>query len=79
MLACTMLLGEAMVQGLDPRFVRFPGWRLVIYHNTMFRSNISLTIPRLVSAVRFSCRASQEGCPSWIPERQFGVARAFTR
>lgn len=25
MLACTMLLGEAMVHGLDPRFVRFPG------------------------------------------------------
>ena len=25
MIAATMILGEAMVQGLDPRFVRFPG------------------------------------------------------
>ncbi|GLE11344.1 hypothetical protein PINS_up023724 [Pythium insidiosum] len=25
MLACTMILGEAMVNGLDPRYVRFPG------------------------------------------------------
>ncbi|KAK1928796.1 Homeobox protein Wariai [Phytophthora citrophthora] len=33
MLACTMLLGDAMVQGLDPRFVRFPDlYRLYDFH-----------------------------------------------
>uniref|UniRef100_K3X801 U-box domain-containing protein n=1 Tax=Globisporangium ultimum (strain ATCC 200006 / CBS 805.95 / DAOM BR144) TaxID=431595 RepID=K3X801_GLOUD len=33
MLACTMILGEAMVQGLDPRFVRFPDmYRLYDFH-----------------------------------------------
>lgn len=33
MLACTMLLGDAMVQGLDPRFVRFPDlYRLHDFH-----------------------------------------------
>ncbi|TYZ67798.1 hypothetical protein PybrP1_001786 [[Pythium] brassicae (nom. inval.)] len=33
MLACTMILGEAMVQGLDPRFVRFPDmYRLFDFH-----------------------------------------------
>ncbi|KAE8877013.1 hypothetical protein PF005_g3702 [Phytophthora fragariae] len=33
MLACTMILGDAMVQGLDPRFVRFPDlYRLCDFH-----------------------------------------------
>jgi ankyrin repeat protein len=33
MLACTMILGDAMVQGLDPRFVRFPDlYRLYDFH-----------------------------------------------
>ncbi|DAZ96418.1 TPA: hypothetical protein N0F65_012499 [Lagenidium giganteum] len=33
MLACTMILGEAMVQGLDPRYVRFPDmYRLYDFH-----------------------------------------------
>jgi hypothetical protein len=25
MIACTMMLGEAMFHGMDPRYVRFPG------------------------------------------------------
>ncbi|GLE08262.1 hypothetical protein PINS_up019313, partial [Pythium insidiosum] len=33
MLACTMILGEAMVNGLDPRYVRFPDmYRLYDFH-----------------------------------------------
>ncbi|KAF0685937.1 Aste57867_22255 [Aphanomyces stellatus] len=41
MIACTMLIGEAMFQGLDPRYVRFPDmYRLYDFHvgKTKFRT-----------------------------------------
>ncbi|KAH9125949.1 hypothetical protein AeMF1_003529 [Aphanomyces euteiches] len=42
MIACTMMIGEAMFQGLDPRYVRFPDmYRLYDFHvgKTKFRSH----------------------------------------
>ncbi|KAF1330426.1 hypothetical protein FI667_g5234, partial [Globisporangium splendens] len=55
MLACTMILGEAMVQGLDPRFVRFPGGFVCFWFalTTLCLTDGWILFSRYVSALRF--------------------------